>query len=343
MKRNDTWKKAKPKFRKIDQSDPEIANKIGEFSERTGYPRYCIVDLMVKGALSPDLNSELDRHMRDSVLPLLLKNRTFLKATLSKIGGHDAQLKFVNSLREETPFQDYIRSRLLKLQQKEKSLRLEVIIADLRNGGPYLKLAKKIDDSKLKSIIKKIKNKIHLVNNRKKAKSGGHKKLNWLRIQLVNITLSTKYFGDDFDFEKGISTANTYNSRTIGARLDELGADYPSTVEDQKKVLKIAARKVLQYLELNLPENEIDPWYGAGTSARLLSYSEGCTAEEKHKTTLSQILYKLWWMKELFEDHPLDLGIYETIRSTTDDAVNGCCSHGNQLPGSAGVSAGVSP
>ena len=319
MSRNDNPKMQKRKYRKIDQADPEIANRIREFSEQTGYPRYCIIDLMVKGTLSTDLSSEHDKHMRDYILPVLLKNRIFLKATLSKIGGHDAQLKFVDSLREETPFHDYIRSRLLKLRQNGKNLRLEVVIADLRNGGPYIKLAKKVDDSKLKNMIKIIKNKIHLVENRKKAKSGGHKKLKWLKKQLVIIDASTMNFGDDFDFEKAISTSNTYNSRTIGARLDQLGIDHPFTVEEQKRVLKLAARNVFQYLNENLPVNKIDTEYGAGTSARLHAYSNGrCAAQEEHKATLSQILYKLWWLKDSFEDHPVDLGISETIISTTD-------------------------
>lgn len=319
MRSNDSSKPPKPKYIKIDQTNPDIANKIREFSVKTRYPRYCIVDLMVKGALTPDLNSELDIHMRDYVLPVLLKNRIFLKATLSKVGGHDAQLKFVDSLREETPFEDYIRSRLLKLYQDKKTVRLEAVIADLRNGGPYMKLAKKMNDSKLKSMIKSIKNKIHLVENRNKTKTGGHRKLNWLRNQLVIIDASTSNFLDDFDYEKAISTANAYNSRTIGARLDQLGNDYLFTVDEQKKVLKFAATNVLEYLNENLPTNKVDSIYGAGASARLHAYSNGYgAAHEEHKATLSQVLYKLWWMKELFEDHEIILGISETITLPTD-------------------------
>lgn len=323
MKRMNNSKRPKPKYRKINQGDPEIANKIREFSERTHFPRYCIVDLMVKGALSPDLNTELDVHMRDYVLPVLLKNRIFLKATLSKIGGHDAQLKFVDSLREDTPFQDYIRSRLLKLQQNTKILRLDAVIADIRSGGPFIKLAKKMEDDKLRGLIKKIKNKIHLIDNRKKAKTGGHIKLKWLKNQFVIISATTVNFGDDFDYTKAIYMVNRYNSRTIGDRLDQLGIDFPSTVEEQKRVLKFASRNVFQYLLESLPADDIDPRFGVGTSARLKAYSEGrCTTQEAQKATLSQILYKLWWLKELFADYDLDLGISETIRSTTDDAVN---------------------
>lgn len=323
MIRKDSSKTPKPKYRKINQGDPEIANRIRDFSERTRFPRYCIVDLMVKGALSPDLNSECDIHMRDFVLPVLLKNRVFLKATLSKIGGHDAQLRLVDSLREDTPFQDYIRARLLKLQQGKKALRTDTVIEDLRNCGKFVKLAKKMDDNRLGNLIKKIKNKIHLVKNRKKAKSGGHKKLKWLKDQLVIIQSNFINFGDDFDFKEAISTANRYNSRTIGERLNQLGVKHPFVVEEKKRVLKLASRNVLDYLLENLPADDIDNHYGAGTSARLHAYSEGrCTAQEVHKATLSQILYKIWWLKELFEDHPVDLGISESIVSSSCNEEN---------------------
>ncbi|WP_224981988.1 hypothetical protein [Geomonas agri] len=319
MKRTDSSKTPKPKYRKIDQGDPVIANRIREFSERTRFPRYCIVDLMVKGALSPDLNSECDIHMRDFVLPTLLKNRIFLKATLSKIGGHEAQLKFVDSLREDSPFHDYIRSRFLKLQQGQKTLRLEMVIADLRSCGPYIKLSKNTDDAMLIKVIKKIKNKLQLIENRNRKKSGQHRKLDWLREQLVITISSTKLFGDDFDFIAALSTAKTYNSRTIGAKLDEIGNNYPFTVDERTNILKTAAMRAFQHIQGELPSDKIDIVLGPGTSARLIAYSaDRSGSKDGHKASLSQIFYKLWWVKEVFEDYSIDLEIPEIMLDSVD-------------------------
>jgi hypothetical protein len=289
----------------------DVQMRIKEATINSRLPEYAIKNLMVIGALSRTLDGEYDKHVIEVVLPRIVRNKTLLRAILPLLGNKRKQHEFVESVKEGNPFQDYVRKIVESWHTEGKPLKIKDIIFHIRTkGGNHSSYARKCSDSKLSAMIKAIKNKVNCAAGRKAQKETGKsgltrpKKLHFLRKTLIEIL-------GDHEAQR----VNKLNTSTIKSNLNKIGHEIPEVMTQQKRILRNMATEARRRILSNCPvahtdEKQIEKWVLENYSERefniTTAYASGRgIAGENATPTLTRVIYKQWFIKELVRKHNL--------------------------------------